>query len=160
MTLGNGILRDRFEALYIPEPNSGCWLWIGPEASGGYGQFNEGGRSHRAHRFSYEMDVGRIPDGLVIDHLCRNRACVNPAHLEPVTTQINLLRGVGPTAINAAKTHCNQGHELTAENTRCRFRDGDIRRECKTCQRQLNREYMLGYNRRRRAALNAAQGGK
>lgn len=89
-----------FDHFYIPEPNSGCWLWIGSEReSGGYGFIVRNGRSTAAHRVSYEMAKGPIPEGLVIDHLCRVHCCVNPDHLEAVTQLVNVrrgLHGVGP----------------------------------------------------------------
>lgn len=98
------------------EKTEACWLWRG--SGKGYGEFRPT-PSHRilAHRFSYQLLVGPIPQGLVIDHLCRVPRCVNPAHLEPVTHKVNILRGVGHTAVNAAKTHCPRGHEYTPENT-------------------------------------------
>jgi hypothetical protein len=106
-----------------------CWNYS-PVNYHGYGRIGIDYRRHHAHRFSYEMHVGPIPDGLDIDHLCRNRACVNPDHLEPVTRQVNLLRGVGPTATNAAKEFCKRGHEFTPENTMIR-KEGW--RNCRAC---------------------------
>lgn len=99
----------------------GCWLWTGTILARGYGQFWVGpghrGLRVRAHRFAYEMLVGPIPDGLVIDHLCRVPLCVNPAHMEPVTGRVNIRRGIGPSAVNARKTHCHRGHPFTPANT-------------------------------------------
>jgi hypothetical protein len=82
------------------------------------------------HRVSYEAFKGPIPDGLTIDHLCRNRACVNPEHLEPVTMRVNCLRGESPAAVHARKTHCPKGHEYSAENT---YRHKGNHRMCKLC---------------------------
>lgn len=82
----------RFESLISPEPNTGCWLWMGATQSRGYGHLRVCDRDTLAHRFSYEHYVGAIPDGLTIDHLCCVSVCVNPAHLEPVTREENIRR--------------------------------------------------------------------
>lgn len=127
---------DRFKENYIPEPNSGCWLWIGALRPTGYGVFNEGGKRYPAHRWGYESLVGQIPKGLQIDHLCRVRSCVNPDHLEPVTQRENILRGNGIAAINARKTHCKRGHPLTAGNVYLSAK----RRQCRQCTIELGRQ--------------------
>ena len=101
----------------------GCWVWQKP-LQNGYGRMWVGSRLDGSRRFalahdaSYRASVGPVPDGMVLDHLCRNRACCNPAHLETVTQRENVLRGIGPSAVNAQKTHCPHGHEFTPGNTR------------------------------------------
>jgi len=102
--------RERIEANCVHEPNSGCWLWTACVSDNGYGKTTHRGRQQYAHRASYMEHVGEIPDGLVLDHLCRTRCCVNPAHLEAVTQRVNLLRGETTSSRHAAKTHCPQGH--------------------------------------------------
>lgn len=125
---------ERFWDRVFPEPNSGCWLWLGNCSYQGYGSFSSGGKNRPAHRWSYERFVGLIPAGLVIDHLCRVRCCVNPDHLEPVSNRENILRGYGAPALNATKTHCIHGHEFTPENTRIDIRNGAVYgRGCLTC---------------------------
>jgi len=140
---------------YIPEPNSGCWLWLGSLGSGGYGIINQKGRTRAAHRFLYEEHHGvRVPSDLVCDHKCRTRSCVNPAHIRIVDVRTNTLENsVAVTAINAAKTHCDNGHEFTPENTKIRIRDNTMRRICITCQRVYN----LAFWHRNKAALQLAQ---
>lgn len=111
-----------------------CWLWTGAKNNKGYGQLGLTGRgagSVLAHRLAYNLLVGPIPDGLQLDHLCRNRTCVNPAHLEPVTHQENLRRGIRANQ-NTGKTHCPQGHPYDDENT-YHLRGGG--RMCKECSR-------------------------
>ena len=118
----------------------GCWAWLGTPTEKGYGRLDVDGRFWMAHRYSYTLLVGPIPDGLQIDHLCRNRLCVNPAHLEPVTQRENIVRGISPAAMNASKTHCKRGHEFTPENTGV---DASGGRYCRTCKR-----FLLRLNRR------------
>ena len=120
---------ELFERHAFPEPNSGCWLWAGPCYSNGYGDLRKNKWHMLAHRWSYEHFIGPIPEGLDLDHLCRVRSCVNPAHLEPVTRRINLLRGDTIPARFAARTHCLNGHELIPEN----FRKNARGRECRLC---------------------------
>ncbi|MDP9224875.1 MAG: HNH endonuclease [Actinomycetota bacterium] len=93
-----------------------------------------------AHRVAYELLVGPIPEGLTLDHLCRNTSCVNPQHLEPVTVRENVLRGMGWGAKNKRKTHCHRGHPFDAKNT-LRIPGGT--RKCRTCANQASREYRL-----------------
>ncbi len=98
------------------EKSDECWLFTGPVGDG-YGRIWVNGQRKYAHVAAYEQIHGHVPEGLVIDHLCRNRSCVNPAHLEPVTNRENVLRGNGITAVNARKTHCVHGHPFDDVNT-------------------------------------------
>lgn len=112
---------ERFNAKTTHAP-SGCIEWTADMSNSGYGRFwigPEKGNKALAHRWSYEYHVGPIPEGLVIDHLCRNRVCVNPEHLEPVTASENVRRGVSGERIKAsaaARTHCRRGHEYTEDS--------------------------------------------
>lgn len=120
----------------VPEqrPELGkCWMWTAATNKKGYGEFWLGGQMRRAHRISFEFENGPIPDGLEPDHLCRVHPCVRPSHLEVVTSQINCLRGIGPTALNAKKTHCLRGHPLSGDNL---LADKQSRRICRECHRQ------------------------
>lgn len=116
-----------------------CWTWEGSKDERGYGRCDSRYGSTRAHRASYQLFVGPIPVGLEIDHVrsrgCISRACVNPAHLEPVTHQENVRRGAAGER-ERARTHCKQGHEFTTENTGLR---ADGRRYCHACQRERDR---------------------
>jgi hypothetical protein len=129
-----GVVPER-EAFWNRVDKTGdCWEWTGSRNGDGYGTYSVGGKTHRAHRYAYEIVVGPIPEGKQLDHLCRNPPCVNPAHLEPVTSRENTLRGFGACGTNARKTHCKNGHEFTPENTRYRRRGDYIGRECVACQ--------------------------
>jgi hypothetical protein len=127
------------------EKGNDCWLWRGCKQSGGYGSVNLNGTKTYAHRVSYELLVGAIPEGLQIDHLCRVRLCVNPEHLEAVTPRVNILRGVGFSANHARKTHCPKGHPYAGDNV---YMDGSGRR-CRTCRKA---HYRRVYLRRKAAA--------
>lgn len=127
-------LVDKF-AKRVALADSGCLQWIGAEDWDGYGRFYIGdSKEVRAHRWSYEYHVGPIPVGLVIDHLCRNKLCVNPNHLEAVTDRVNVLRGVGPSALHAKKTHCPAGHPYAGDNLY--IHEPSNMRRCRTCQRE------------------------
>lgn len=127
-----------FDRKWMPEPNSGCWLWLGCTDKKGYGYLGTAGRTVRAHRHSYERAKGRIADGLEIDHLCRNPGCINPDHLEPVTKQINAIRGCRPAAARAA-THCPNGHEWNEANTYRHPRSNS--RVCRVCTANSQMKY-------------------
>ncbi len=133
---------DRFWAKVEKRPN-GCWIWTASDDGKGYGRFWICGKQFvRAHRFAYEMLVGQIPDGMQIDHLCREHRCVNPDHLELVTNRENQLRGIGFVAENARKTQCKNGHEFNDANTIFRrVRGNNVRRDCRACQRLSQRTY-------------------
>jgi hypothetical protein len=118
---------------------NGCWEWTGAHLKDGYSRFKVDGRTVLAHRCAYELAVGPIPDGLTLDHLCRNRGCVNPAHLEPVTQRENTMRSpVAAAALNVAKTHCINGHAFVGENLRLRIRGG---RDCRICHRMYQQAF-------------------
>lgn len=123
---------------YVTETPSGCWQWNGGTSRHGYGVFHVSGRANVAHRWAFANIAGHelIPK-MVIDHLCRNKGCVNPTHLEQVTQSINIQRGDN---VNRSKTHCSEGHPFTPENTRVRPRGG---RTCLTCQRAYDRARYL-----------------
>ena len=107
------------------EKTDTCWVWTRGKCNG-YGVYRHAGQHYRAHRWSWQEVNGPVPDGLELDHLCRNRACVRPSHLEAVTRRTNALRGVGPTAVNAKKQKCLRGHEYQYDPT-------TNRRKCPAC---------------------------
>ncbi len=135
---------DRFYDKVHMEPNSGCWLWAAHLNGNGYGTFaGYSGRTELAHRVSYQMHIDEIPDGLQLDHLCRVKCCVNPAHLEPVTNRENAIRGDGGKK-QKAKTHCPRGHEYIRENT---YVSKKNKRHCRMCTNERDRK------KRRRGGL-------
>ena len=116
----------------IATTDAGCWHWTGTRNGNGYGQIKVQGVMWQAHRYSYLLRHGAIPDGAAVDHLCRNRGCVNPDHLEAVDVRTNTLRGEGVTAQNARRQTCAHGHTLTDRH------DG-LGRYCPTCHREGDR---------------------
>lgn len=121
---------------YVPEPNSGCWLWLGGTFRNGYAHVRVGGKSRLGHIVMYELFKGAVPAGLQLDHLCRVRSCINPDHLQPVTARENMRRSpVALAGINAKKTACIHGHNFTEENTG--WWAG--KRYCRECSRQRDR---------------------
>ena len=142
---GRGVRRLGYDAYDIEDRghDTPCWIFHGKPSKEGYASFWREGQSVLAHRAFYEHYVGIVPEGLTLDHLCRVRLCVNPQHLDPVTNRENILRGVGPSAVNAAKTHCKHGHEFTPENTyHYTTPAGGPGRNCRQCQR--TRQAALG----------------
>lgn len=136
-------LIDRFLEK-IQRHENGCWIFTGCLATTGYGKMSSSGpnrKSEYAHRISYELYNGLIPEGMEIDHLCRNRQCVNPEHLEVVTSALNMQRAAPYMILNPgnrgihekSKTHCPHGHEYSLENTYLDPRNGN--RHCKACRK-------------------------
>ena len=115
-----------------------CWYWALAYDVKGYGRAWFSGRQHKAHRLVYELLIGKIPEGLELDHLCRNRLCVNPSHLEPVSHAENVRRGKAGRH-HRSKTHCVNGHEYTPENTYLRPTQLKGLRDCRKC-RQIRTE--------------------
>lgn len=162
---GDQRLPEKFWEKVIP-CDTGCWHWVGG-ASSGYGTLwhpgGKGSRNAYAHRIAYEVLVGPIIEE-TIDHVCRNRACVNPAHLEPASVRENTLRGMGPTAQNARKSHCKRGHLLSGDNLKESASKRRGNRECRICYKQVERAYrennrdeINARKRARRAALKIAR---
>lgn len=129
-------VRARFLAKV--QKKDGCWLWTASTIGGGYGGFWLAGRMRLAHRVAYELWVGAIPEGTDLDHFrCETPGCVNPDHLRPASPRENTLRGKGPAAVNAAKTHCKRGHPLSGDNLYVRTNGN---RTCRECHRTYMRE--------------------
>ena len=117
---------------------NGCHEWVGAKNSDGYGHFYLEGKLVKSHRFAYELYKGCIKKGLELDHLCKNRQCCNPIHLEAVTHKENVRRGDGGIN-NSSKTHCVHGHEFTKENTS----NHNNKRHCITCANITSRRHYL-----------------
>ena len=128
-------IETRLDRRTLPEPNSGCWLWDGGYQGQGYGVLSMPGYAvELAHRASYKRHKGPIPDGLELDHLCRNPACINPDHLEPVTHAENSRRAL-------RKKFCVNGHPLLGDNLICLSGKRDKQKRCKQCHRERMRRY-------------------
>lgn len=131
-------IQERFWS-YV-EITDGCWIWTGAKTKG-YGKLRiDQSTWMQAHRLAYEIIVGEIPEGLELDHSCRNHSCVNPDHLEPVTTRVNTLRGEGLAAINARKKRCKHGHPLSGANVYTHREKNATHRKCRACMRRRQQE--------------------
>lgn len=126
---------DRFFSR-VTEDENGCWIFSKANSKG-YAAFYENGAPIEGHLWAWRLFIGDVPDGLTLDHLCRVRVCVNPWHLDPVPHRVNILRGIGPAAINARRTQCVNGHPFTSENT---YLTPDGRRQCRVCIRLRDRQ--------------------
>lgn len=132
---------DRAALMWVKLDVADCWLFTGWRCAGGYGRFWSGAKLVQAHRWVWEYLVGPIPDGLELDHLCRQRACCNPDHLEAVTPRVNTFRSRAVSTQNAVKTHCPQGHPYAGENLIVRYRPAGIERRCRACVRETGQRY-------------------
>lgn len=124
-----------FERVQEPfDVQNDCWMWTGSKTGNGYGQvWLNTKEKEAAHRVAYKMFVGPIPEGFHVDHLCRNRLCVRPDHLEPLSAHLNIGQW------HRARTHCRKGHPYDRENTRYRLREDRIYRQCRICDREGRR---------------------
>jgi hypothetical protein len=124
---------ERFMAKVSPEPMTGCWLWTAHVSKNGYGRFGIGRVVHEAHRVAYKLFKGSIPTELCVDHVCKVRSCVNPAHLRLLSREENTRDQINA---NSKKEECKNGHDLTIRG---------IRRVCKTCQTAASKRYKERY---------------
>lgn len=150
-------IEQRFHEKYRVDKRNGCWRWKASIRTNGYSQFRYSrAKNGYGHVFAYEHFIGPIPDGHTLHHVCRNRDCVNPEHLEAVTPRENLMADDTPARRNAEKTHCKRGHELAGDNL---YVTSEVKRVCRACQRLWReqhrdelREYAREYFTRRYAS--------
>lgn len=128
-----------------PLNNIGCHEWIGGREPRGYGRFWLNGKTISAHVAAYILYCGQVPKGMTIDHLCKNKSCVRPDHLEAVSMRENVLRSDNLAALNARKTHCKNGHPFTKENTYIFKGNCGHFRQCKKCWRQIHKRQYITY---------------
>ncbi len=142
-------LLDRFDEKYQKGSSDECWQWLASTNEQGYGQikadYGLGNKKYYAHRVAFEKAKGPVPEGLVVDHICKNPGCVNSAHLRAVTKLENTMIGNGFYAVNGRKTHCDRGHLFSPENTVIRSDGGKRRcRICKNFQEKRRRRQVRG----------------
>jgi hypothetical protein len=133
-----GSIGERIRSRFVVDPATQCWNWTGAISAGSYGSIYYEGRMQKAHRVMWRLERDEIPDGMDLDHLCRNRLCINPDHLEPVTRSENLRRSPLMDR-HSHRTHCIRGHEFTPENTRYKSSNGH--RVCRECMRMHIRNW-------------------
>lgn len=139
-------LQEVLDNKSMPIPESGCRIWMGSLLNGGYGTLTYRTKRYMAHRASYELNKGPIPEGLEIDHLCRVRSCINPNHLEAVTKSVNIRRGNYINGLNKAreiqkaKTHCPHGHPWDEKNTYCNSKGHRFCRKCDSIKHKKARD--------------------
>lgn len=124
----------RMAPMFTVDVDTGCWNWQRGRDMRGYGRFDQ----RFAHIVSYEMKFGKVPGGLVLDHLCSNPACINPDHLEPVTQRENVARSRSHVARKMTQTECDRGHPLSGDNL---YMTPNGRRQCRACARLRSRFY-------------------
>jgi hypothetical protein len=151
--LHSSTVAERLWPRFELKPDTGCWMWQGADNGKGYGQIWMNGRMRRVHRIAYLLTFGPLPADKQIDHLCRERACLNPEHMQVVSNRENVARGNGPGALAARTNRCKNGHEFTPENTyhytHSQSKGGGPGRRCNTCHAATNR----AYKQRQKAAL-------
>lgn len=130
-------IEERLMEKCSPEPNTGCWLWIGAHQPSGYGQLWNGERPEQAHRISYRIYFGKFSEKLEIDHICRQPSCINPNRLRVVSHKENMRASNTIMGINSRKTHCQNGHLLCGKNL-LRLKNGS--RNCRICRNEYARK--------------------